>query len=342
MNVETLTTAEKNPDNGQSPTPEQGRSLAEIRRQPLVVSSDMQLFDTGKFEHMQRIAAAMSQARLVPKHFWQSPGDCLQVVEQASRWAMSPFAVAQKTFVIDGKLGYEAQLIAAAVNSSHILQERLDHRYEGSGADLVCIVSGRLRGESKMREKKSPPIKNIRIKNSPLWQTDPEQQLLYWTQRAWARAHCSDVLLGVYTPDELVDDAAYGPTFARDITPPRPTREAVDPAAAGHENLDEKFRETMREPTPSSGEPKPDPETGEIKEPAATAEPAKPESYGQPAAEATDAAVRAEAKFAALATTKAVKNAYFTDADITAYRKADESAAAAMYDKHWQRVSKGK
>ena len=48
----------------------------------------------------------------------------------------------------------------------------------------------------------SPEIGKIQPKNSPLWKTDPDQQLGYYTIRAWARRHRPDVLLGVYDREE--------------------------------------------------------------------------------------------------------------------------------------------
>ena len=46
-------------------------------------------------------------------------------------------------------------------------------------------------------------IKTIKTRNSPLWTQDPEQQLAYYTKRAWARLYCPEVLLGVYAEDEV-------------------------------------------------------------------------------------------------------------------------------------------
>ena len=43
------------------------RSVAEIKRNPIVVHDETLLLDTARFEQMQRIAAAMSSAKLVPK-----------------------------------------------------------------------------------------------------------------------------------------------------------------------------------------------------------------------------------------------------------------------------------
>lgn len=186
------------------------RSVTEIKRNPIMLESDVMIFDTGKFEQMTRIATAMAQAKLVPKHFHGSPGDCLLVVEQAARWGMSPFAVAQKTYLISGVLGYEAQLVAAVINSSPILEGRLRHEHKGEGSKLRCIVYGKVKGEDQERVQKSPEIGAITTKNSPLWKVDPEQQLLYWTQRAWARAHAPDVMLGIYAPEDLATSHYFG------------------------------------------------------------------------------------------------------------------------------------
>src|SRR5215472_7510485 len=42
-----------------------------------------------------RLAKAMSDAKMLPKHLQGDVGTCLMIVEQAMRWGMSPFAVAQ-------------------------------------------------------------------------------------------------------------------------------------------------------------------------------------------------------------------------------------------------------
>lgn len=41
------------------------------------------------------------------------------------------------------------------------------------------------------------------MRNSTLWADDPRQQLAYLAVKRWSRLYCPDVLLGVYTPDEL-------------------------------------------------------------------------------------------------------------------------------------------
>ena len=71
-----------------------------------------------------------------------------------------------------------------------------------------------LRGESEPRVL-SLLLVQASVRNSPLWATDPKQQLAYLAVKRWTRLYSPDVILGVYTPDELNE----GNREARDITP---------------------------------------------------------------------------------------------------------------------------
>lgn len=148
------------------------------------------------------LAKLMAASNFVPPHLRGKPGDCLAVVMQAGRWAMDPFAVGNKTYFVNDRMAYESQLVNAVVNSSGALNGRLKVEWSGSGNDLKCTVSGHVKGDPELKTR-TVDIKTITTRNSPLWKQDPEQQIAYFTTRAWARLHTPEVLLGVYTPDEL-------------------------------------------------------------------------------------------------------------------------------------------
>ena len=57
-----------------------------------------------------RLAEMMATAKLVPVALQKSPADCLMVIQQAIRWDMDPFAVAQECSVIQGKLMHSGKL----------------------------------------------------------------------------------------------------------------------------------------------------------------------------------------------------------------------------------------
>lgn len=157
-----------------------------------------------------KFAEVMSRAgSVLPKHLQGNPGGCMAVAMQALDWRMNPFAVASKSYEVGGRVAYEAQLIAAVVNTRSGIKGRLRYEFEGEGAALVCRVTGTLDGTECVYE--TPPIGSITVKNSPLWKSDPRQQLGYFAARSWARRHCPEVILGVYDRDEAQE--------MRDVTP---------------------------------------------------------------------------------------------------------------------------
>lgn len=161
-----------------------------------------------------RFAEMMARAKMVPVHLQGQVGDCLMVVEQAGRWGMSPFAVAQCTSVIQGRLMYEGKLVAAALHTSGALATRLAYDYTGEGNSRVVRVSATLAGEA------APRFVDVRLSEAKttnkMWTTQPDQQLAYHGARVWARRYAPEVMLGVYAPEEMepVQAPAHpGPTI---------------------------------------------------------------------------------------------------------------------------------
>jgi hypothetical protein len=155
--------------------------------------------------------------------FRGSPGACLAIALQAFRTGADPFAVANKAYITtnrsgDEQIAYEAQYIHAVLNTSGRLAKRLRAIYSGAGSKRKCTIIGHVVGEEEPLEYESPSIEEIAVKNSPLWKGDPDQQLFYYSTRAWGRRHLPEVLLGMYTPDEIRGEVI-------DITPPRPRPE---------------------------------------------------------------------------------------------------------------------
>lgn len=198
-----------------------------ITSQPgATVGTAAAIFSPEGMNQLVRFAELMSQSKAtVPKHLEGKPADCLAVTMQAAQWGMNPFAVAQKTHVVNGTLGYEAQLVNAVVSSSSLLATRLNYRWSGDWSNvngktdkspnLTVTVSAVLKGEAEPREL-TISMAQAGVRNSPLWEQDPRQQLAYLCTKRWARLHAPDVLLGVYTPDELQETE---PRVERDITP---------------------------------------------------------------------------------------------------------------------------
>lgn len=195
-------------------------NVATIERNPPMAQVGMAREGSGSriapqnLGEVVKFAEVMSRADIaLPKHLRGNPGACMAVALQALDWQMNPFAVASKSYSVNNIIAYEAQLIAAVVNTRSGIKGRLRYDYEGEGATLTCTVTGTLDGTECTYQ--SPPMGAITTKNSPLWKTDPRQQLGYYSARSWARRHCPEVILGVYDRDEAEE--------IKDVTPPTGT-----------------------------------------------------------------------------------------------------------------------
>jgi len=193
------------------------------------------------FERLQRLSCVMANSgEMVPPHFRGKPDACMAIVMQAARWGMDPFAVAQKTHIVSGTLGYEAQLVNAVVTTMSPTIDRLHYDWFGPWENVIgkfvektsakgnayispgwsladekdvgIRVWATLRGEDSPRELMLF-LSQAQVRNSTLWASDPRQQLAYLGVKRWARLYCPDVILGVYSTDELM------PVVERDITP---------------------------------------------------------------------------------------------------------------------------
>ena len=200
----------------------------------------------------------------VPKHLRESPGACLAVAIQACEWSMSPFAVANKSYVVNDRIGYEAQLVNAVILMRAPIKGRFKITYSGSGASRRCKVAALLTDGDTV-EYESPMFSEITTKNSPLWKADPDQQLFYYSSRAMCRRHFPDVILGIYTADELQDnaeerrfqnakpvDAVDAPQFAA-----VPIKHAAKAAPIAEPVTVAEVAPVAAEPTPAPAEPAP-------------------------------------------------------------------------------------
>lgn len=176
------------------------------------------IFDDTKFMRMNQLAEIMASATCsIPRHLQGKPGDCFAIIAQAAQWRLNPFVVAQKTHIVNGALGYEAQLINAVITSMNVTSDRFRYEYVGDwdnfrksgyskNAEAGCGVNvgATLKGETEIRWMPLPLyMESVTTRNSPLWKTNPQQQLAYLAVKYWVRLYAPDALLGVYSDDEL-------------------------------------------------------------------------------------------------------------------------------------------
>lgn len=173
--------------------------------------SPRDLLEDNNFDKIWRMAEALANSALsVPKELKGNIGDCMAIVTQAMIWGLNPFAVAQKAHVINGKLGYEAQLVNAVVMQSGAIRGSFSYEYRGEGNNLECRAGAVLRGESDVRWGEWLSTAMVTTRNSPLWKVNPRQQMGYLQVKNWTRAFAPGPILGIYSTDELDDTPARG------------------------------------------------------------------------------------------------------------------------------------
>lgn len=200
------------------------------------------MMNLDAMNNMYRLAETMAGGKAtVPAHLQGNVADCMAIVMQSALWRMNPFAVAQKTHVVSGTLGYEAQLVNAVVKHSGSVQGAFHYEFFGDWSkvignfitktnqngkqyqapnwtsadekDLGVKVFNTLAGESEPRPLELL-LSQAQVRNSTLWASDPKQQLAYLAVKRWARLYCPEAILGVYSADELESERPE-----RDITP---------------------------------------------------------------------------------------------------------------------------
>lgn len=272
---------------------EAGQALASVPEAAMAklenITIDMIMLNPQVFAALEKMAAVMASARcMIPEHLINKPGDCFAIIMQAILWRMNPFAVAQKTHLVNGKLGYEAQLVNAVVTGSGLIKGLFKYDFYGPWEKLTGkpqiktgqngktyqVPAWRPEDEKGCGVKVSAIIKETgdcetidlfitqaSVRNSPLWLSNPKQQLGYLAVKNWARLYTPGAILGVYTPDELEEIPAKEPE--KNITPhfQPPKEKAPEAAPEAKLSFDVQADEVQPEPeAPQEPEQEPPPE----------------------------------------------------------------------------------
>jgi len=228
--------------------------MRELRKQELTSTEFAQGAQGGALMQPQNGAQLMEMANIMAgsgtmiREFYRgNPGDCVALIMICQPYGFNPFMVSWKTYKAsknaDAPIAFEGQLVNAMVNMSAPVRGRLKYEFEGEGAELQCTVTGEDRETGEDITYTSPRLKDIPVKNSPLWKGDPHQQLGYYSARSWARRHFPELLLGVYTRDEI-ETASI-----KNVTPKAATGAFAARAAAARQDAAPTAIENTPEPT---------------------------------------------------------------------------------------------
>lgn len=213
-------------------------AMANERGQQSVLSM---ITNDALMRNVDHLANLMAEGTVTtPQHLRGKKADCFAICLQAIQWGMSPFPVMQKTHLVNGVLGYEAQLVNAVIVNSGAIKGRFSYRKfgpwervlgkfavresnkdgkkstyrvpnwtpqdeEGCGVEVSAVLAS---GKTETIELM---LTQARTRNSTLWADDPYQQLCYLAVKRWSRLYTPDVIMGVYTVDELQPEVEINP-----------------------------------------------------------------------------------------------------------------------------------
>ncbi len=218
-----------------------------------------------EFQVAQKMAMALASSTIVPKDYQGSVGNCIIALEMANRLNTSPMMVMQNLYIVNGRPAWSSQYIIAMINASRKYKTELQFDLKGSGDSLECTAWAEDRNGHKVTGPKitmeMAKEEGWLTRNGSKWKTMPEVMIRYRAASFFGRLNCPDMIMGIYTTDEVVE---LGPDAYRD----------VDPAEKVRQEIKEKANQV---PT----DIKVDQKTGEVREDTAPKEAAVPSAPPQ-------------------------------------------------------------
>lgn len=162
-----------------------------------------------------RTAKMLSASGLVPDHYRNSPENCLVAIDLANRLGLSPIMVMQNLYVVKGKPSWSGSFCAAAVNGCGRFTP-LEFVFVGEPGtpSYGCYARARRFNTGAVCVSDTITMQMAQKegwlnKQGSKWQTMPVQMMQYRAAAFFARVHCSDVLLGIPTYEEVQDIHGY-------------------------------------------------------------------------------------------------------------------------------------
>jgi len=213
------------------------------------------------------LARTLAPTVSVPAPLRGRPGDVLATILTGAELGLAPMQSLRALQVIDGKVSLSAEAQVALVRRSDVCAE---FRLVESTA-LRAVYSAKRKGDAEATTLAwtMEQAQRAGLGGSKAWQRYPEAMLRARCASALCKAVFSDVLLGIYDPDELADVAPrtlerIDPTgLERTLIAPRPAEPTPVPPP--------EHARTVVVARPSPHIPDPDPNNGDEGMPIPTA-----------------------------------------------------------------------
>lgn len=197
--------------------------------------------DAQNFETALRMADCLSKSTVVPKDYQNNTGNCMIAIEMASRINTSPMMVMQNLYIVNGRPAWSSQWIIAMINSSRRYKTELQFTFGNAKEDggLSCQAWAEdYAGHKVVGPKITMNMANAEgwtQKNGSKWKTMPQVMIQYRAASFFGRMNCPDMIMGIYSQEEVADmvdlketdfglivDPDSGEVIETDIVPDEP------------------------------------------------------------------------------------------------------------------------
>lgn len=167
--------------------------------------------DAQNFETALRMADCLSKSTVVPKDYQNNTGNCMIAIEMASRINTSPMMVMQNLYIVNGRPAWSSQWIIAMINSSRRYKTELQFTFGNAKEDggLSCQAWAEdYAGHKVVGPKITMNMANDEgwtQKNGSKWKTMPQVMIQYRAASFFGRMNCPDMIMGIYSQEEVAD-----------------------------------------------------------------------------------------------------------------------------------------
>jgi hypothetical protein len=167
-----------------------------------------QVFAPAQFEHAQRIAKLLSSSDLVPNQYKGNIANTMVALEMAHRMNASPLMVMQNLHIIHGRPSWGSSFIIASLNSCGRFGTL---RFESTPTSCKAVTMDKQSGailEGPTVTMEMAKLEGWLNKPGSKWKTMPELMLKYRAAAFFGRLYAPEIMMGLYSADEVVDIAA--------------------------------------------------------------------------------------------------------------------------------------
>ena len=161
-----------------------------------------------EFDLAARKVAVLAEADILPPAY-RNHGNLLVALDVAERTGIPLLAVCQNLHVIQGRPGWSAAFIIAAINADP-RWTTLDWRFDGDGDDYGCTASATEAATGRVLEGEKITRRMVQgegwdSNRGSKWKTMPGQMYRYRAAAFWARIYAPSIVLGLHFADEIRD-----------------------------------------------------------------------------------------------------------------------------------------